>query len=99
MSIPKWEKISLLAQSFGYEKMFGHRNFLITKKMAQRVAIANSLWVLMDLKKNRPMIVTPEIRDVYGKHKPLEMEYAPRKIKMPGKCCERQRVCGAGVTA
>ena len=77
------ENITIGTQSFGYEKMFGHRNFLITKEDGTRVAIANSLWVLMDLKKNRPMIVTPEIGDVYGKHKPLEMEYAPRKIKMP----------------
>ena len=77
------ENITIGTQSFGYEKMFGHRNFLITKEDGSRVAIANSLWVLMDFKKNRPRIVTPEIGDVYGKHKPLEMEYAPRKIKMP----------------
>ena len=77
------ENITIGTQSFGYEKMFVHRNFLITKEDGSRVAIANSLWVLMDLKKNRPRIVTPEIGDVYGKHKPLEMEYAPRKIKMP----------------
>lgn len=77
------ENITIGTQSFGYEKMFGHRNFLITKEDGSRVAIANSLWVLMDLKKNRPRIATPEIGDVYGKHKPLEMEYAPRKIKMP----------------
>ena len=74
------ENIIIGTQSFGYEKMFGHRNFLITKEDGSRVAIANSLWVLMDLKKNRPMIVTPEIGDVYG---PLEMDYAPRKIKVP----------------
>lgn len=29
------------------------------------------------------MIVTPEIGDVYGVHDPLEMDYAPRKIKLP----------------
>ena len=74
------ENIIIGTQSFGYEKMFGHRNFLITKEDGSRVAIANSLWVLMDLEKNRPMIVTPEIGDVYGTHEPLEMDYAPRKI-------------------
>ena len=77
------ENIIIGTQSFGYEKMFGHRNFLITKEDGSRVAIANSLWVLMDLKKNRPMIVTPEIGDVYGTHEPLEMDYAPRKIALP----------------
>ena len=79
------EKITVGTQSFGYEKMFGHRNFLITKqgKPEERIAIANSLWVLMDLKKGRPMIVTPEIGDVYGIHEPLQMDYASRKIRVP----------------
>lgn len=79
------EKITIGTQSFGCEKMFGHRNFLITKQdePEERIAIANSLWVLMDLKKGRPMIVTPEIGDVYGVHEPLPMDYASRKIRIP----------------
>lgn len=79
------EWITIGTQSFGCEKMFGHRNFLITRRDEpdRQVAVANSLWVLMDLKKNRPMIVTPEIGDVYGKYDPLPMEYAPRKIPVP----------------
>ena len=77
------ENFTIGTQSFVYEQMFGHRNFLITKEDGSRVAIANSLWVLMDLKKNRPMIVTPEIGAVYGTHEPLEMEYAPRKFNLP----------------
>ncbi|MDO4167043.1 MAG: thioesterase [Eubacteriales bacterium] len=80
------EWITVGTQSFGFEKMFGHRNFLITQKDApeKRVAVANSLWVLMDLQKGRPMIVSPEIGEVYGVHEPLPMEYASRKIKVPG---------------
>lgn len=79
------EWITVGTQSFGCEKMFGHRNFLITRRDEpdRQVAVANSLWVLMDLKKNRPMIVTPEIGDVYGKYDPLPMEYAARKIPLP----------------
>lgn len=77
------EKITVGTQSYGYEKMLGYRNFLITDKQGRRVAIANSVWVLIDLKKGRPTIVTPEIGDVYGKHEPLEMDYAPRKIPLP----------------
>ena len=79
------EKITVGTQAFGFEKMFGHRNFLITKqgKPEERIAIANSLWVLMDLQKGRPMIVTPEIGEVYGTHEPLPMEYASRKIRIP----------------
>lgn len=79
------EWITVGTQAFGFEKMFGHRNFLITKqdRPQERIAIANSLWVLMDLKKGRPMIVTPEIGGVYGMHDPLPMDYASRKIRIP----------------
>lgn len=86
------EKITVGTQAFGFEKMFGHRNFLITKqgKPEERIAIANSLWVLMDLQKGRPMIVTPEIGEVYGTHEPLPMEYASRKIRIPKEAGETQ---------
>lgn len=79
------ERITVGTQASGYEKMFGHRNFLITRqgRPEERIAIANSLWVLMDLKKGRPMIVTPEIGNVYGIHEPLPMDYASRKIRIP----------------
>lgn len=83
-SYPKMgETITVGTQAYGYEKMLGMRNFLITDKAGAVVAIANSNWVLMDLKKGRPMIVTPEIGDVYGHAEPLQMEYAPRKIRLP----------------
>jgi len=77
------EKITVGTQAYNYEKMFGYRNFLITDSSGKCVAKANSIWVLMDLKRGRPMIVTPEIGNVYGKAEPLPMDYAPRKIKVP----------------
>lgn len=77
------ETITVGTQSYGCEKMFGYRNFLITDAGGKCVTKANSNWVLMDIKKQRPMIVPPEIGDVYGKNPPLEMDYAPRKIKVP----------------
>ena len=83
-SYPKMgETITVGTQAYGFEKMLGFRNFLITDAAGGVVAKANSNWVLMDLKKGRPMIVTPEIGGVYGHAEPLEMEYAPRKIKVP----------------
>lgn len=84
------EKITIGTQSCGCDKIMGYRNFLITGEDGRTIVIANSNWVLMDMEKGRPLVVPPEIGDVYGKHKPLEMDYAPRKIKLPdnGKECE-----------
>lgn len=37
------------------------------------------------------MVVTPEIGDVYGQAEPLEMEYAPRKIKIDGEGIQKEK--------
>lgn len=84
------DKITVGTQAYGFEKMFGYRNFLLTDAEGKCVAKANSNWVLMDLKKSRPTIVTPEIGNVYGTAEPLEMDYAPRKIKLPENGIEKE---------
>lgn len=87
---PFGEKIEIGTQSYGYDKMIGYRNFLITGEDGRTIVTANSNWVLMDMQKGRPIIVPPEIGDIYGKYEPLKMDYAPRKIKLPacGTECE-----------
>ncbi len=76
-------KIKVGTQAYGYEKMLGYRNYLITGEDGGEIVIANSNWALIDTKKKRPTIVQPQLGDVYGKHSPLDMDYAPRKIKLP----------------
>lgn len=78
------ERITVGTQAYGFEKMFGYRNFLMTDGEGERIAIANSVWVLMDLHKNRPITVSEEVGSIYGKAEPLDMDYAPRKIKVAG---------------
>lgn len=91
-SYPKMgETITIGTQAYGFEKMLGFRNFLITDAAGAVVAKANSNWVLMDLERGRPMVVTPEIGDVYGQAEPLEMEYAPRKIKIDGEGIQKEK--------
>lgn len=83
-SYPKMgEKITIGTQSCGCEKMLGYRDFLITDTLGGCVAKAHSTWVLMDLEKKRPILITPEIGEVYGKAEPLKIDEAPRKIKVP----------------
>ena len=78
------ERIEVGTQSYGYDKMVGFRNFIITGEGGSTIAKANSNWVLMDMKKGRPVIIKPEIGEIYGRHEPLEMDYAPKKIKLSG---------------
>jgi len=77
------ERILIGTQSYGCRKMLGYRNFLVTDQTGEYIAKANSIWVMMDIKKGRPTPVPPEAAEIYGKAEPLEMDYAPRKIKLP----------------
>ncbi len=77
------ELMHIGTQAYGFDKMFGYRNFLLTDQQEQCMVKANSIWVLLDSAKGRPVFVTPEEAEIYGQAEPLEMEYAPRKIKIP----------------
>lgn len=77
------EQVTVGTQAYSCEKMFGYRNFMMTDAQGEYIAKANSVWVLMDQQKGRPVIVKPEEAAVYGTAEPLPMDYAPRKIVVP----------------
>lgn len=78
------EKISVSTWATKFEGLFGTRNFLMTDEKQQTAAYANSVWVYMDARKGRP--AKPDEHEItrYGTAEPLPMEYAPRKIALPG---------------
>ena len=45
------------------------------------LCVDRSPWGLMDMKRMRPVKVPPLLLEKYGSDEPLEMEYAPRKIR------------------
>ncbi len=51
----------------------------------ERMAYANSVWVLMDTKKGIPVRVTKEISDAYGLDPQLPMQCSERKNYAAGK--------------
>lgn len=78
--------ITVGTQAYGFEKMFGYRNFQIARKdePEKRILVANSIWSFLDLEKMRPMIIPKEFGEVYGKHERLPMAYTgTRKVKAP----------------
>ena len=62
---------------------FGLRNFFMDTKEGERLAVANSVWTLLDYEKNLPSRITPEIVEGYPIEQRLDMEYADRKIRVP----------------
>ena len=49
----------------------------------RNAAWANSVWVLMDMERMRPVKVSGELADLYGVEPRLEMDYGPRKVPEP----------------
>lgn len=73
------------AQTWAYEfnRFYGNRNFTLLDENGQMAAWANSVWVLFDMEKGRPLKVFPELMGKYELSEKLEMDYAPRKIAVP----------------
>lgn len=77
------EKIAVKTWAYDFKGFYGHRNFLMEDEDGNRLAYANSLWGFIDLKTNRPMLVPEEEISGYQFEEKLDMDYAPRKIKIP----------------
>lgn len=81
---PKFcEEIEVSTWPTGFNGLYGTRNFIMTDKEGKRVAYANSIWVFMNMETGRP--AKPETQDIEGyvTEPELDMDYAPRKIKLP----------------
>ena len=75
-------KISTWATKF--DGLLGLRNFCMEDEGQKMAAWANSVWVYMDARKGRPAKTDEHEITRYGTAEPLPMEYAPRKIALPG---------------
>ena len=77
------EEILISTWPTGFERFIGTRNFTMKTRNGEMLAYANSIWSLMDMKSMRPTRPGDEMIAAYGLEAPLDMEYAPRKIKAP----------------
>ena len=67
---------------YAFKSFLGYRNFLLEDDKGV-AAIANSVWVLFDMDKGKPVRVSEEMAERYHPEEKLEMPYASRKIKLP----------------
>lgn len=88
---PKFmEKITVRTWPHNFKSMYGYRNFDILDANGEEVARANSIWIFMDLEKQYPMKPKKEHISGYILEEALNMEYAPRKIKLLEESCKVQ---------
>ncbi|MEY8392357.1 acyl-[acyl-carrier-protein] thioesterase [Lachnospiraceae bacterium] len=85
------EKVSVKTWPYGFQGFFGYRNFTMESEHGELLAYANSVWVLLDLKKKRPAKLPSLMQEVYQLSPQLPMECDSRKIQIPEMAEEKER--------
>ena len=84
------EAVRIGTQPYEFKGLMGLRNFMMETLEGERLAVANSVWTLLDMEKMYPMRVPEEIIGKYELASKLDMEYSPRKIAVPKEGGERK---------
>lgn len=77
------EEVVIGTLPYKFKTFMGFRNFVMRTKEGEQLAIANSLWSLLDVNTGKPTLPTEKMLENYRLEEMLPMEYAPRKIAMP----------------
>lgn len=86
------EEVIIGTLPYDFKGFLGSRNFLMKTKDGEMLAMANSLWSLLDLKTGRPTLPTEEMLRSYQVEEKLPMDYAPRKILIPENGVQREPI-------
>lgn len=86
------ERVSIGTVPYEVKGFIGYRNFLMETEAGERLACANTVWTLMDMERRKPVKATQEMLEAYRLGERLEMDYASRKILVPGTEGEGQEV-------
>ncbi|MBD5455720.1 MAG: acyl-[acyl-carrier-protein] thioesterase [Lachnospiraceae bacterium] len=77
------EIVTVGTAPYEFKSFIGYRNFLMTDSEGKRLACANTVWSLINTETGKPVKPTEEMLEKYVLDPPLDMEYAPRKIRVP----------------
>lgn len=78
------EKIITTTYPYDLRGFLGLRNFSMDTSDGERIALANSYWSFLDIHTGLPVRLTPRDLEGYVVDEKLDMDYAPRKIELPG---------------
>lgn len=78
------ERVEIGTAPYEFKAFMGMRNFAMTTPQGECLAKANSVWTLLDVNTGKPALPTEEMLNGYVIREKLDMEYAPRKIVIPG---------------
>lgn len=77
------ERVEIGTLPYDIRGFLGYRNFWMADEQGNRLAVANTIWTLLNLEKGKPVMAPQEMKDAYQTAERMEMEYLPRKIAIP----------------
>ncbi|MBR4671109.1 MAG: acyl-[Butyrivibrio sp.] len=77
------EDVTIGTMPYELKGAVGLRNFFMDGADGERLAVANSIWTLVDVEKEMPIRITEEIASAYVLDEKLDMDYSGRKIVLP----------------
>lgn len=77
------ERVEIGTLPYEIKGFLGYRNFWMSDENGRRLAVANTIWTLLNLEKGKPVMAPQEMKEKYGVSERLDMEYLPRKIAIP----------------
>lgn len=77
------EKITIGTWAYDWKKFYGYRNFDMKDEAGNRIAYANSIWIYTDTQTMLPVKLESKELEAYGTEPRIDMDYAPRKIRLP----------------
>ncbi len=86
------ETVTVGTVPYDFKGFLGFRNFLMTDEEGKRLAVANTVWSLLDTGTGMPVKAPEDMREKYVLGPKLDMEYAPRKIQIPENMEQREKV-------
>ena len=78
------EKIRTSTWAYGFRGFIVMRNFTMDTEDGQRLAYANTYWSFINGETGMPEKLTEQDISGYKSEEKLDMDYAPRKIALPG---------------
>lgn len=77
------DKLEIKSIPYEIKGPFGHRCFLVKNYKGEVLVRAYSLWTLADMSAGKALRVPPEIANAYITGPKIDMDYEPRKLKIP----------------
>ena len=83
------ERVKICTIPYGFKGFIGMRNFWMENEQGERLALANSLWSLLDTRTGHPIRIPQEMIDIYAPEEKIAMNYLSRKIQIP-ECLQKE---------